>query len=450
MLLLCIQGWGCVCAQQDLGVRNSNYAGVQGALLNPSAIADSKLTWDVNVLSVNTLFANNFLYAPKSAVPLFGFRRIIKGAIDEDLFDTHFDPQNPNKQYNVTLSTEVLGPSFFMTVAKKHEIGLTIAARGYANVQNITGNLAENAFDYFLNKSLWNQNFQDNSVKVNFMGWMEYGLHYATVLYAKGRDELKGGISLNYLQGYAAAYAKNARINYTIQDTTGMVFTNTNLDYGRTDYGDYAPHGHGVGADIGFTYVHLKDPSAKDYLYRIGISLLDLGSINFKRNASAYHLQTGEGTFSDWHEAKFANNAQVDRTLSAVFYNGDSSASLAGNHFRMGLPAALSLQGDWNVYRNFFANVTVIKGFGHADGQGVVRPDVYSLTPRYETKWGEVSLPASLLYYGHWQPRLGLAMRLGFFFIGGDEIGPLLKLHDLQGVDFYAGVHFFLTKKQTI
>jgi hypothetical protein len=48
----------CLLAQQNLGIRNSNYAGIQGALLNPSAIADSKLEWDVNVLSGDEVFAN--------------------------------------------------------------------------------------------------------------------------------------------------------------------------------------------------------------------------------------------------------------------------------------------------------------------------------------------------------------------------------------------------------
>src|SRR5258708_36780622 len=117
----------CLLAQQNLGIRNSNYAGIQGALLNPSSIADSKLNWDVNVLSVGEVFDNTFLYAPKSSLTLFGFRRIISGSIHEDLFTTHFDPQNPDKLYNVTLSAEILGPSFFIKIAKKHEIGLTIA-----------------------------------------------------------------------------------------------------------------------------------------------------------------------------------------------------------------------------------------------------------------------------------------------------------------------------------
>src|ERR1700681_3544607 len=104
-LLLCCF-W--LAAQQDLGIRNSNYAGIQGALLNPSSIADSKLKWDVNVFSIGEVFDNNYLYAPKSSLTLFGFKKIIKGSINENLFFTHFDLQNRDKLYNFTLSTEIL------------------------------------------------------------------------------------------------------------------------------------------------------------------------------------------------------------------------------------------------------------------------------------------------------------------------------------------------------
>src|SRR5882724_5108459 len=94
VVVLYLHGCIALSAQQNLGIRNSNYAGIQGALLNPASIAGSKLEWDVNVLSGDVVFANTFLYAPKSAVPLFGFRRIIKGSIDEDLFNTRFNPQD--------------------------------------------------------------------------------------------------------------------------------------------------------------------------------------------------------------------------------------------------------------------------------------------------------------------------------------------------------------------
>ena len=54
----------------------------------------------------------------------------------------------------------------------------------------------------------------------------------------------------------------------------------------------------------------------------------------------------------------------------------------------------------------------------------------------------------SLLYYNQWEPRIGLAFRIGYFFIGGDAPGSLLKLTDLNNVDFYAGIHIFMAEKK--
>jgi len=454
LLMFCLYGSLCALAQQELGVWNSNYAGIQGSLLNPSAIAGSKLDWDVNLFSANVVFANNFLYAPKSSLTFLGIGNIIKGSINEDLFQTRYNPQAPDKLYNVSFSTELLGPSFFIKIAKKHEIGLTIAARAYGNIRDISGNAAQNAFDYLLSSNRWNTTFQEQSARLNAMGWLEYGLHYATVLFSDGRNELKAGISVNYLQGLGAAYVKNTHLTYRIVDTTAIAFTNSSVDYGRTDIDDFKHrdyhdlnHGHGFGGNIGFTYVHFEDGQKDNYLYRLGLSLLDVGSIKFDRNTASYHLAAAAAEFDNWHQAKFSGNTQLDQTLSAVFYNGDSAKSLTGNSFHMALPTALSLQADWNIAGDFFADMTIVKGFSHGNNVGVIRPDVYSLTPRYETKWFEVSLPFSLMYYNHWQPRAGVAIRAGYFFIGGDAPGSLLKLNDLQQVDFYAGIHYFVPAK---
>jgi Family of unknown function (DUF5723) len=454
VFFFCLHGFQSLSAQQNLGIRNSNYAGIQGVLLNPSSIAGSKLNWDVNVLSVGEVFDNTFLFAPRSSLNFLGVGRIIRGSIHEDLFYTNYDPQQPNKLYNLTLSTEILGPSFFMKIKKKYSIGFTFSERSYANIKNITGNLAQNAYVYFLDKSLWNTDLQDSTTRINAMSWFTYGLHFATVLYSQGRDELKGGISLNFLQGVAAAYATNTRLNYRINDTSSISFTHSNLDYGRTSIDDYKNinnyndlnHGYGFGMDIGFTYVRLKtaEPEKQDYIYRIGISLIDIGHINFDRNSASYHLQADTADLSNWHHLRFSGNNQFDQTLSAAFYQGDSTKSLTAQHFNMSMPSAISIQADWNVYKQFFANLTIVQGFGHGIHPGVQRPDVYSLTPRYETLWGEVSIPMSLLYYNQWRSRLGIAFRVYYFYFGGDAPGSLFKLRDLEGVDFYAGVHFFI------
>ncbi|HET6256164.1 MAG TPA: DUF5723 family protein [Puia sp.] len=448
IVLLCLLGlraW----AQPDLGIRNSNYAGIQGSLINPGSIAGSKIDWDVG-FSINVDFANTFLYAPQGPLPFFGIRRIIKGSIDENLWKTRYDPSDPNKLYNVAFSAEFLGPSFFMKIKKKHEIGLTTAVRGMANIRDITGNAAQNAFDYLLSGSLWNTTFQEQSARLNGMGWIEYGLHYATVLKDDGRDQWKAGITLKYEQGMFAVYAKNTHLTYKITDTTGILFTNSSIDYGRTAFDDFRhisyphfDHGHGFGADLGVIFVHRDHAGDDGYRYRIGLSLLDVGKIDFTRNTASYHLAAASADFSNWHQAQFTGNTQLDQTLSAVFYNGDSARSRTGTSFHMALPAALSIQADYAICGPWFADVTIMKGFGHGDNVGVVQPDLYSVTPRYETRQFEASLPLSLMYYGRLQPRVGLAVRVWYFFIGGDAPGALFKLNDLRQADFYIGIHYF-------
>src|SRR5882724_6348152 len=170
-------------AQENLGIRNSNYAGVQGLFLNPSSMADSKLKWDVNGIAVGTIFDNDFFFIHKNQVPPLGFRKIVKGVVDENLFDNHFDPGSPNKKYNLTLSSEVIGPSFYTEIAPDKYFGFTIATRAYFNNNNVPGHLAQNAYTDLKDKDLWNTDWHDNTSTFNSMGWMEYGLHYASVLF---------------------------------------------------------------------------------------------------------------------------------------------------------------------------------------------------------------------------------------------------------------------------
>jgi hypothetical protein len=257
----------CMYAQQNLGIRNGNYAGIQGALLNPGSIADSKLKWDLNVFSAGVVYENTFLYIPKGAVPAFGFKSIVKGILHEDKFNTNFDPKNPGKLYNLTLSTEVIGPAFHMDVSPKTVIGFILSSRSYVNIKNIPGTTGQNAFDYLKSRDLWNIPTSDHTTKLDGMDWLEYGISLATVLYRDEGNELKGGINLKYLQGAGAAYVKNTNFNYKIVDTTHILFTASSVDYGRTDYDSYRKignygdlnHGHGFGADIGFVYVHGRD-----------------------------------------------------------------------------------------------------------------------------------------------------------------------------------------------
>lgn len=450
-LFLCLNGR----AQYDLGIGNSNYSGLLGARINPGVTAGNALKWEVNGLSGDVLYDNTFVYTPRGAVPAFGFRSLLKGIIDNQHYATHYQPGNPDKHYQFTLNTELLGPSFRLSLGGQQSIGLNISARGYANIRNIPGTTAENAWAYLKDGDLWNRALSDNSTRLNGMAWLEYGLNYSAVLLNDGTNQWKAGIGVNYLQGIAAANVRNTHLNYTL-DSSRLSFANSSVDYSHTDYDSYRKiggyddlnHGHGFGVDLGIVYVHAANTrEPEDYDYRLGLSVMDIGAIDFNRNAAAFHLQTAGGTFDQWNQQALMSNAAIDKTLSAVFYQGDSSASRTAGHFTMALPTAISVQGDYRVTAHYYVNATIVKGLGHGNRPGVVEPDIYSLTPRYESRWWDVSVPLSLLYYGTWRARAGLAVRAGYLFFGGDAPVGLLSLGDMQGLDLYAGARFFVFKK---
>lgn len=455
-------------AQEYLGIRNSNYAGVQGLFLNPSSMANSKLKWDVNAISVGTIFDNDFFFIHRKDVPVLGFRKIVNGIINQDIFDNHFDPANPNKQYNIILSGEVVGPSFFTEISKNNWIGFTMATRAYANTANVPGHLAQNLYTDFRDQDLWNRKWNDQSTIFNAMAWMQYGINYATVLKADAKHEWKAGIGINYLQGIAGAYEKNTNLNYEIPDSSTLVLTNSSADYGLMKYDSTKSfassrnlnHGHGFSANIGFTYVVYRDPTLytsesqstmSSYKFKIGVSLIDIGMINFNKNSRAYHIETDSSAFNVPDQTNTNGSTSLNQRLRSVASETDSIRTFTADHFDMALPSAISIQADWNVYKNFFLNATIIKGFNHGSRQGIVRPDTYSLTPRWETSLLEVSVPMSLIYYNRWQPRIGFAVRIGYFYFGGDAPGSLFGLNDFERTDFYAGIHFFpmqLLRKQ--
>ena len=449
--------WLCVpaslSAQYNFGIGNGNYSGIYGARINPAVTAGSSLRWEVNAIFAGALYDNTFVYIPHGAVPVLGFKSIYNGILHNRHFLTHYDPSNPGKLYQFVLSTEVLGPSVRFNVGTNQSIGLMTVARSYTNMRDLPGSTAQSAYAYLLQADLWNKPLSDHRSRLNGMGWLQYGINYSAILLDDGTNHLKIGLGLNYLQGVAAAYVKNTDLNYSIGDTANLQFVRSGLDYGRTDYDSYRRiggygglnHGHGFSADAGIVFSHKADPNdpSVPYDYRLGVSVMDIGSIDFNRNAAAFHLQTDTANFAAWRQVRLASNIAVDRTLSAIFYHGDSAKSKEADHFSMAMPTALSVQADFRITTRLFVNGTIVKGLHHGDRQGVIQPDLYALTPRLETRWWEVSVPVSLLYYGQWRPRVGLAARVGYFFVGGDAPWSVLGIGDMQGADVYVGIRFF-------
>lgn len=456
-------------AQEYLGIINSNYAGTIGTQLNPSSFVGSKLSFDINLASGGSSFDNTYLYIPKEDLIFFGFGNIVD-IIENKEFLTRWDPNNPNDPQSLTFSVEAIGPSFMINFAERHSLGFSTGAKTFMTTYNVPAHVAENAYQFLEDESLYNTLWTTDNMQMDILSWAEYGLNYGLIMFQNKKHLFKGGINLKVVDGFAAGYVKNADVTYNIVSADTILFGPTSLDYGRTDFNSYDPtenykdlkHGGGFGWDLGFTYELLRDssewtyemdqhwwadPDKNKYTLRIGASLIDMGSIKFNEFSNTYHLETNDASYPSWNGEHYEGNEDFDRTLSYIFY-GDSSASFVDDNFKMSLPGAFSLQVDWNAYKNLFINATIIQGFNRSSEQGIVRPDIYALTPRYEHKWFEVAMPMSIEYYGHTKARIGLALRAGPVFVGTDEIGSLLAINDMEGADIYGGIKINIPGKK--
>jgi hypothetical protein len=178
------------------------------------------------------------------------------------------------------------------------------------------------------------------------------------------------------------------------------------------------------------------------YLFRVGVSVLDIGRIRFNRNAY-YMTLTDASTF--WPGFAEFGYTTMNNTLRTVSYHfwGDSSAMIEGNSFIIGLPTALSIQGDYNFYKNWYVSGTAVMPV-KLYKNSVTRESLLAIVPRYESKNFAVSLPVSLFNY--YDPRIGVALRFKGFYLGSENPAGFFHFSDFTGLDFYMGIRISLAK----
>jgi len=200
-----------------------------------------------------------------------------------------------------------------------------------------------------------------------------------------------------------------------------------------------------IGFDLGATYTrttrnaykqYIRRPCEnryEDYLYRIGVAVIDIGRIRFKDNAEAYAIDNRSSYWSDVNDLDFESMGQFIDTVSYQFY-GDYTSAYRGNIVRIWLPSALSIQVDYHYLGPWYVNASFIYGF-RVSPSSIKRPAQLALTPRYEKGWFEASLPITL--YDWYLPRIGLALRFYMLTVGTEKLGEFFRISNFTGMDFY-------------
>ena len=415
-----------VFGQERLGISNSNYSSTNSIFLNPSSSVDSKTYMQLNLVGANAFISSNMAYLPK-----FSAWSLLSGAVPDPVL-----VQPKGKEYLIaTVNVEALS---YVISTMEYGLGVFFRVRSVANAKNIPYDVATQLVDP--DSDLENSTPQRLVLKnaaLRNMSWAEYGINAGKLFRREPNDLFALSANLKYLTGININYKLINELDATLSDTLYQV----DALQAKDRYNDVAWNsGKGFGMDLGFTYkkmlkdinnyfVHARRSNCVtiDYKYKIGVSLLDLGFINFKKNTYSFDVDTSN--INAYANEGITNNLAPLYTLNKPIWAVT--------------PSALALQGDYNFENSVFLNLTVIKNLVPDGVVGVQGSNLLCVTPRYETKNFEVSLPFTLQRFRY--PHLGVGLRFRSLVVGVDNVIPFVtKANTKQfGVYFNLGISLF-------
>ncbi|MCF8424777.1 MAG: DUF5723 family protein [Bacteroidia bacterium] len=425
-------------SQDKLGYIGSTYAGVSSIYSNPTNLLNSKIFVDINIVGAGLFIENNLVYFPKKKF--------------SPVFKQFTDPVQNLKEVTKRgfLNLKIEGPSVGVSF-DNFSFGFFVNGRvmGAAKVSKDLATLAikNSSQNNFIGKSVKNQN-----AFFSAGAWVEFGLN-AAYMYRRNHYSFRNvGVNLKYLVGIIHTDIRLNDLDYDITNDNTLDNVRVKAAYKFNEPNWNA--GKGFAVDLGWSYSRMLDPVSNyypnnkkangckhiDYKFKFGVSITDLGFINYKKNASVKKVEYEDGGIN-LDSSKINSVESFDTEISNA---GNGLKVKSKNRFIAIMPVGLSAQYDYNFENKFYLNSIIIIGpyiFGN-----VKRPDMLATTIRYDRKYFGAAIPLSL--YDWRYPQLGFSLRFGTnFIIGTDRAGFIFgKVRDTYGADIYFNLKIALFK----
>ncbi|MCF2488209.1 DUF5723 family protein [Dyadobacter sp. CY347] len=465
-------------AQHLPGVAMGNYAGTNALYHNPAFVSDSRYSFYVNVVGTQFYTANNHV---RYEAP-YSFLNLLTNTVSDEYrnergvlqFPRSYlgEKLNGNQKY-LNAGGDTRLPSVMFNLFKgKIGVGISTRARYILNTSGVSEPLARLISKTTQLEELQGPFFDNQSGKLHLNGMAEVAFTLGGTVMDNETDFLKVGFTVKRLIGLYNAHAIIDQSSYDIQpDETWenkrqfIRVEQINMRYGITrDEGfqnikpspawliGNAPPGSGWGFDLGavyeyrpdinkFTYTEKgerkRDASKNKYLYRVAVSLTDIGRVHFKN--PAYVLQQEiHTTNKELRYDSFQKLEGSEGIFNAINSSLDGGPTLAPN-FKSVLPTAFQASVDYHVQPRVYVSGLWVQNLIPQSAFGMKAESVISVTPRYEHKWYEISVPLTLMNR-YRSPAIGLAGRIGPVWIGTDHLTGLLNIGNPKAFNLYFGV----------
>lgn len=466
-------------AQHLPGVAMGNYVGTQALYHNPAFVADSRYSVHVNFVGAQIYVANNHI---KYNLP-YSFLSLLTNSVPDKyrnergaviLPRVELEQKLNGRPKHMNLGLEARLPSVMVSLLDgKVGIGVTSRVRVIGNLTQVTEPLAQALRGRGKGEDIQKTLFKNQSGQLHLNGVGEVALTLGGVVLDNETDFFKVGITAKRLVGLYNAHIIIDDGSFAIYPDENYQLKKELIDlpiirttYGYTSDGAFedfkpspgwllgnAPAGSGWGFDVGMVYeyrpnahryaytdrgVRKYDGSVNKYQYRLSVALNDVGGVRFKNPnyVSQFQKEAANRTF------RFENFQKLDGTagfFEAVSKSLDTDTSNPATSFRSVLPTALQTSLDYQVQPNIYINALWVQNLVSGGAFGMKNESVLAVTPRYEHRWYEVSVPVSIMNrYGSFG--LGLAGRVGPLWFGTDHLLGLLNVGKPKTFNLYAGV----------
>ncbi len=429
-------------AQNQFGALHSNYTPTNSVFINPSSMLDAKTWLDINIVGVGA-YANNNLVA---AGDNHAFRILSEQNLDEESLVY----AQGRKRYAAFTKAFVLGPSAVWSQGD-HAAGLALQMRSYTAAQRVPtyfGPFIENGVAEYTPQHGIDYSVQN--LRVASLNFGEIQGSYAYTFLKHRRNMLMGGVSLKKFFSIAGGAANVYDFDFNVLNDSVARIYQAKADAMYTDNPRFNPGG-GFGMDIGFTFQKMLGEASSyypnspkmgcrylPYKYKIGVSVIDIGSVKFDPDDLQYVGYNFENY--TWYNY---NDPDIDEdNATDIFINQESDPENGEvkNPQKISLPTFFSVQADYNLWASrVYVNATLVQGIPHGKRSfGIRHANSLALTPRYESKWIDFALPFSLYEYRYAQ--LGASLRIAYFTIGTDKLIDLFFDNKMYGSDIYVYV----------
>ena len=409
-------------AQDYRAIHGSSYAGGLGAANNPASIVHVPFKWDVSPLAVqlkqstNLLTINNFsLLSPGGNVTVTA--------------------NTGNERRFLMSNQDIKILNARIRLNEKSAIAFGASVRSYVSVKTSNLNWQDTVANVrdFMRINMSNSPL---SADIRTNGWAEVYGSYARTVLENDNGILNAGITVKVNRGLAGSYLTASGFYQapgTVHNQPGFLLSNGLLEYGYSSSLD-AWDSSGTSAEqrklflkktystiaisIGAEYIiPAESENFYDYDLKVGASLLDLGFNNFQYSNNSRSAVLNRSNISDsLIQATFENLQNAGDVPDSLQRIAGSVSGLYGN-FKVFQPARLVINADKHIAGNFYINgdLTIPLSTVFGKQQLFVRDmNLFTLTPRFETRLFGFYLPASL------------NTEMQFWFGGALKAGPLL------------------------